>query len=341
MENTCCIRLALIVAAGVLFAVGLGVGPARTAEAVKLGIIGTTSNAGAYIAKERGYFAAEGLDVSFVKFDAAQPIAVATLSGDVDLGLAGVSSALYNLAIQGSLQIVAGWSATHPGFHTAAIIASNKTYDAGTRSMADIAGKSVALTQIGSTYHYAYAVIAAKYGVDIKTLRVLPLQSMGNVASAVTGGQADIGVLSGPVALPLEHRGDFKILAWSEDEVRMQLSVAVASTRAIKTDPDRLRRILRALARGSKDYHDAFTGADGTPQIGSDAPAILALVAKNIGQSVEQLSSTAGYYDDTNRLDLVDLQRQINWFASQGMLKEPFSADLIVDRQFVLPLPPS
>src|SRR5258708_4896388 len=50
--------------------------PAR-AEPIKIGSL-TVANVGPiYIAKEKGYFAAEGLEVALSSFDAAQPVAVA------------------------------------------------------------------------------------------------------------------------------------------------------------------------------------------------------------------------------------------------------------------------
>ena len=79
------------------------------AETVKIGVFrGTTASGAIYIAKEKGYFAAEGLDPEVVVFDAGEAVAVATMSGAIDIGAAGVSAAFYNLASQGALRIIAG-----------------------------------------------------------------------------------------------------------------------------------------------------------------------------------------------------------------------------------------
>src|SRR5579864_3002821 len=57
---------------------------AAHAEAIKLGSI-TAANVGpVYVAVAKGYFAAEGLQVELVSFDAAQPVAVAVASGAID-----------------------------------------------------------------------------------------------------------------------------------------------------------------------------------------------------------------------------------------------------------------
>ena len=46
-----------------------------------------SSSAPVFIAQDKGYFRDAGLDIELKFFDAAQPIAVATTSGDVDFGI--------------------------------------------------------------------------------------------------------------------------------------------------------------------------------------------------------------------------------------------------------------
>ena len=64
-------------------------GAAAAAEHIKIGGQKTTSPL--YIAVEKGYFAAEGLDPELVYFEAGQPVAVATVLGDIDFGIAGLT----------------------------------------------------------------------------------------------------------------------------------------------------------------------------------------------------------------------------------------------------------
>jgi NitT/TauT family transport system substrate-binding protein len=78
---------------------------AASADTIKIGLFkGISAGGPIYIAIDRGYFAAEGLDAQLLFFDAGEPIAVATVSGDVDFGAAGISAGLYNLAAQGALK---------------------------------------------------------------------------------------------------------------------------------------------------------------------------------------------------------------------------------------------
>lgn len=189
----------------VLLLCAAGAAPGR-AEKIKLGIVQTLAVGPAFVAAERGYFAAEGFDAELVYFDAAQPIAIAAASGDLDYGMTGMSAAFYTLAGQGVLRIVAAGNREMPGFKNAGYIASNRAYEAGLTALKLLAGHTVAVTQIGSQLHYDLGLAVEKYRLDLKDIRVLPLQSNTNMSTALGGGQADVGVLPGNAGNAASHK---------------------------------------------------------------------------------------------------------------------------------------
>ena len=63
--------------------------PALAADDIKVGILRLTSHSPAIIAKGKGYFDEAGLNVEFVPFQSAQPIAVGIASFDIDFGSGG------------------------------------------------------------------------------------------------------------------------------------------------------------------------------------------------------------------------------------------------------------
>jgi len=143
--------------------------------AVKIGVLKVGASGPLYVAADRGYFTAQGLDVTLVNFGAGQAVAVAVASGDIDIGVTGLTAGLYNLASGGQIRVIAGLHREVPGFHTEGYFASKRAYDAGLTSLKDIGGHSMALTTIGSTTHYAVALVAMKYGIPLASIRILPL----------------------------------------------------------------------------------------------------------------------------------------------------------------------
>src|SRR5487761_1450501 len=140
---------------------------AGAAERVKVGLLKFATNGPTFIALEKGYFAEQGIDASLVYFDAAQPIAGAAVSSDIDVGVTGVAAGFYKLAGKGALAIIAAQSREEPGYANNAILISNHAWDAGLRAYKALGGHSVAVTTIGSPTHYAIGVIADKEGVRL------------------------------------------------------------------------------------------------------------------------------------------------------------------------------
>jgi hypothetical protein len=75
--------------------------------------------------------------------------------------------------------------------------------------------------------------------------------------------------------------------------------------------------------------------ADGKRQDQAEAPAIYAIIAGYVGQTVEQLRPALAYVDGQGRIDVDDVMRQIAWYRDRGFLKNAASAEKIVDRRFV------
>ena len=86
----------------------LASGTAYAADAIKVGLLSLTSHSPSIIAEAKGYFADQDLEVEFVTFQAAQPMAVAIASQDVDFGVTAISGGLISLAEKGVIKIIGG-----------------------------------------------------------------------------------------------------------------------------------------------------------------------------------------------------------------------------------------
>ncbi|HEX3969795.1 MAG TPA: ABC transporter substrate-binding protein [Stellaceae bacterium] len=308
-------------------------------EHVKLGLLKTAGNGGLFVAQDRGYFAAQNLDVELVFFDGALPIAVATVSGDIDLGSTALTAGLYNMAAQGAMRVIAAQSADVPTFQNNTVVVSNQAWDNGLKSYKDLGGKKIGITSIGGSPQYCIVLLSEKYGFPLSGVHFLPLQSVTNIVSAIKGNQADAGV--GPAAsmLPVVQRGDAKMLGFVGDEAAYQLGGIFVSTKTADNRGDMLKRFLIAYRHGAKDYHDAVTGPGEKRQDGPGTDAMLKILAKYIGQTPEQLKPGISYVDAEVRLDQHDVQHQIDWYKSQGEIKGDLKASVLIDKRYATVLP--
>ena len=130
-----------------------------------VGALHLTSHSGSFIALERGYFADAGLDVELKFFQAAQPMAVAIASGDVDFGVTAISGGLVSLAQKGAVKVIGGALSEAPGIDGQKILASDAAFKAGLTSPKGLGGKRYGMTTAGSSFHYMGSKIGAAEGV--------------------------------------------------------------------------------------------------------------------------------------------------------------------------------
>src|SRR5258707_8596711 len=95
------VRLRAIIVVMIALGLIIAARAAAATDEIKIGVGKLASTAPVLIAQDMGYFAAEGLNASFVFFDAAQTITMGVTSGDLDFGVTAVSGAFYQLAGQG------------------------------------------------------------------------------------------------------------------------------------------------------------------------------------------------------------------------------------------------
>jgi len=290
-----------------------------------------------FIAQEKGYFKAAGIDVELKFFEAAQPVAVAIVSGDLDVGVTAFSAALYNLAGKGAIKVIAGQAREEPGYMLNAYLAGAKSYAAGFNSLAQFPGRSIAITQTGSSFHYNVGLLADKLGFDIARVRLVPLQSLPNMVSALRGGQVDGAVMPATVATPLIASGEAVVLAWVGDLASWQVNGVFTGTKTIADRRAALVSFIKGYQAGLADYAVAFLSRDaaGKPIAGSSRDALLPILAKYTEQKPDQILLGIPYIDQRGRLLVDDLYRQVKWYQGQGVVDRDVDPKKFIDLSFV------
>ena len=182
-------RLLQTVAATSLIATP-GIVRAQGADKVSIGVLKLASSGPLFVAMARGHFRAQGIEVEPKYFTAAAQVPVAVTSGDADFGVTGLTAGFYNLAGRGALKMVAGQSREEKGFQLNAYMATAKAWEDGLRALRDYAGKRVAITTAGSTFHYSLGLLARKHGFAMSSVTMVPLQQLPAMADAPTATDA-------------------------------------------------------------------------------------------------------------------------------------------------------
>jgi NitT/TauT family transport system substrate-binding protein len=329
-------RWARVALAGLLVLSAGALARAEEPLKAKVGVLRLQSSAPVFIAQEKGYFRDAGLDVELKFFDAAQPIAVATTSGDIDFGVTAFTAGLYNLAGKGTLKVIGGMSREKAGYPLIGYFASNKAYEAGLKTPRDLAGKRVAVTQVGSSFHYSLGLLADKYGFKVSDVTIVPLQSLSNAAAALKGETVDAALLPVSTARKLMDDGGAKLLGWVGDETPWQLGAVFASPKTL-ANKAQVAKLLTALERADREYHDVVlsTVKDGKAVVNDQTRPLLEVIAKYTNLSVEQVAGNCAYVDPDGKLDVKNVDNQIKWLQGQGFVDKGFDADSIIDKGFV------
>lgn len=324
------------IAAGVSLAPLAG---AVAADKITVGALRFTSHAPSFIAFERGYFAEQGLDVSFEYFQAAQPMAVAIASGDVDFGVTAISGGLINLAEKGAIKVIGGGLQEEPGVDGQMILVSKAAYDAGVTSPAQLKGKSFGITQTGSSFHYIAHKIADKEGFDRSELTLRPLQKVGAIIGALKTGQIDAWAIVPHIAKPLAAGAEIEAIGMVADYIPDYQVTTVFTSTAMTTDkPDLVKRFLAAFSKGAADFNAALIDKTATE---AEAEALVQLLHKYVyndqpyEKAAPSIRNGAMRINEGAKLNMASIADQLDWFKSEKLVPETVTMDLLVDPSFV------
>lgn len=334
-----------------LIAAGSGLAPAPAAaqdgEEVTIAALRFVSSSPLFIAYEKGYFEEEGLDVEFSFFQAAQPVAVAIAAGDADFGVTAFTGGFFNLAGKGALQVIGAQAKEEPGYDGSAILVSNQAHEAGFDAVEDFPGHSIAISQVGSSFHYMIGRVAEGAGFPLEEVELRPLQAVPNMISALRSGQVDSMIIVPHIAKALDAAGAATIVGWVADYAPYQVGGLFTSTENVEQRPEVVEAFVRAYQRGAQDYNDAMfqTDADGNPVYDAAAEEIIAIIDSYVypdESNIANVKNGAVFIDPQARLDVGDIYRQVEWYQAEGLVDatvdpDSFLALGFVDGHFNLP----
>lgn len=302
-------------------------------EEIEIGMLKLTSSAPLFIALEKGFFEDEGINAKAKWFDAAQPIAVATVGGDVDVGATGITASLYNMVTGGEeLVIVADKGREQEGYSSTAILVPD---DSDIDSIEDLKGKDIGITQTGSTYHYMAGRLLEEHGLTTKDVELVPLNSIPGLMESLESKQVDAVLLNEPNITSVVNDGYGKVIAQVGDNIDYQTS-GIFFSKAFSEDTSTATKFLQAYARATQYYHDAvLTKEDGEIVPGENYEEVINIIAEYTDQESEVIENGLPYMDRDGKLLDTDIQTQVDWYAKEALIDKAFDTKDIVNTELL------
>lgn len=308
-------------------------GAAADPIALDIGMLKLTSSAPLFIGIEKGFFAEEGIEANATWFDAAQPIAVATASGSVDVGATGITASLYNMVAGGQkLVIVADKGREQAGYSSSALLFPS---DSPLNSIEDLKGKKVGITQTGSTYHYMAGRLLENHGLTLQDIELIPLNNIKGLMEALKSKQVDAVLLNEPNISTVVEEGYGKVVAQIGDEMDYQTS-GIFFSPALAENKDAAQRFLRAYIKSSRYYYDAVLNKENGEVVpGENYEEVVNIIAQYTDQEPNMIKKGMPYMDRDGKLLESDIKTQVEWYAKEKLIDQVIDTTEIVNTQLL------
>jgi len=215
-----------------------------------VGYLATPGHVLYFVAKEKGYFLDEGLDVEMFLFTNSGEGLNALKSGKINVGSFGTAAPLTFISKGAEFTIFGGQQTEGHG-----LIARPEKADQF-KELTDYKGKTIATVRL-STGDVVFRGALLDAGIDWKKdLTINELDSPAAVLEAVKKGSVDAGIVWTPYIKMAENQG-LKVVQYSGDLAKLHTCCRqVALTSNIKEKPQEYEKFTSALIKAYKFYQE-------------------------------------------------------------------------------------
>jgi NitT/TauT family transport system substrate-binding protein len=234
----------------VLVCVATAIGGAARAEPIKLRFIldwkAQGPGAWYYFARDKGYFAAEGLDVTIDQGDGSAAAVAKIMSGAYDVGFGDINAVIQNAAQRPGEQPVMVYLVYNRAPYALIVKA-----DGPIGTLKDMEGHTLA-APAGSATERMFKPLAIKNGVDAAQVRVLNA-APNLIEQLLVNGQADGIAQFAPTSymnflgIKKDPEKDFRWFFYSENGLDLYSNGILVSQKLLKEKPDAVRGLVRAI----------------------------------------------------------------------------------------------
>lgn len=243
-----------VVVIGLLLARPLSV---RSADSIIVGVSGPAINmVYSFVARDAGLWQKYGVDSRVVLFEAGSLLAQASLSGDVKISISSGPAAIAARSQGADTIIIAACVNTLPY----SIVAAK-----GITEWAQLRGKRIAISRLGSGTDTAIRLVLRKYGLDpAKDVTIVQLGTQPSRFQALSAGVIDATIVSPPLDLVAKKQGFPILVNIAELGIPYPQQVIETTDRFVRENPQTVKNFLKGFLEG---VHYAATHKDETKKI--------------------------------------------------------------------------
>ena len=301
---------------------------------VRVGMIGTISDAGALIGLEKGFFKEEGIDVVVERFDTGPNQIAPLAAGQIDVAGPTADPSTFNAVGRGiPLRVVADKGSTPPGFGYVAYLVRKDLADSGAiRDWADLRGRSIAYLANGTSNQIDVAMSLERGGLTTAdaNLLLLPFPEMN---TALANRALDVAVQIEPfVAIAVAQGIATRWKGVDDLYPGQQVAVLTYGPQFVSQNPDLARRFMVGYLRGVRVYHDAFVRRNAAAR--EEAVSIL---TKHTAVKDTALYDRMvfPFLNPNGELNVDSIKSDFEWFRQSGQIEGRVDVDSVLDRSFV------
>ena len=220
----------------------------------KLGYMKIVDNAAMFVAMEKGFFKAEGLELETVPMAGGAVIVQGVTSGDLQFGWTNVIS-LYQAFVEGfDFKLIAGGATNIRGTNeTHAIIV---TKDSVIKSAKDLQGKTVAVNTLNNIVHLMAMAWVDKNGGSATKVKFVEIP-FPNMEAALVAGKVDAISIQEPFAAVAARKAETRVLSnpWGDVLPKFLIASWFASEKWIQKNKATGEAFVRAINRGIDAIH--------------------------------------------------------------------------------------
>lgn len=324
------LRLAAL-AATLTLALGTAAGAAEPVI-YQLGWVPGGTNAIEYYALAKGYFAAEGLDVTIRSGNGATDTLSKVAAGAADIGNVGLDAALAAAAEQKvPAKVIYALFTKNPGsIHVGA--------GSGITTLADLAGKKIALPAYSSTT-VTWPLFARRNGLDPDRIDTVKVDASA-LAPMLASGQVD-AIVNWVTVAPLDRAvmaaagREMVVIPMSEHGLESYSAALAAGDTFLEQRPEVARAFLRALAKATPA---AIADPDGAAAaIHALVPEVdAAIAAQEFRAAIPLIENEVTRAAGLGRFDPAQVAKTWDWVAqSQGFAPAALDPMSVIDMSFV------